>query len=130
MTLDEIVAAALAAYDEDDGERDTILVALMPALLGDRELLRAAITRAWTHGRGPAYAEVDDVRAEISETIATYQAERRRIDEAIALGESEPAWEDRAVARMDAIELAQRIVAAGAGDAVELAALVLASAAP
>jgi hypothetical protein len=62
----------------------TLREALVPVVLGDRELLRAAIERAWTQGRGKAYADVDQVRDEIREALAAYQAERAEIDAEIA----------------------------------------------
>lgn len=77
MTLREALDVALAAYDEDEGEREAILAALVPVVLGNRELLRAAIVRAWgdTGSRGAD---------EICDAVNVYQAERAEIDAEIA----------------------------------------------
>jgi hypothetical protein len=76
VTLDEAIRISRAAYGEDDGEREAILDALAPVLLGDERLLARAIRAAWDH-------YPDDLRAVLRE----YQAERARIDARIGADE-------------------------------------------
>lgn len=76
MTLREALDVALAAYDEDEGEREAILAALVPVVLGDRALFAYALQNAWRVRDGAA--------DQICEALAAYQAERAEIDAEIA----------------------------------------------
>ena len=98
MTLREALDVALAAYDEDEGEREAILAALAPVLLGDRALLTAAIIRVW---EGGAWRPIDGGMRqdglprpdEIREVLAAYQTERAEIDAEIVTTARERAAE-------------------------------------
>jgi hypothetical protein len=76
MTLADALKIALAAYDEDEAEREAVLEKLTPVLLGDRELLRAAIVYAWSHTPQLYDGRADEIRAALTE----YQVERAEID--------------------------------------------------
>jgi hypothetical protein len=69
VTLADALKIALAAYDEDEAERERILELLAPVLLGDRFTLETAI----------GFARGDRARR-IIEAVTEYQQERARID--------------------------------------------------
>ena len=76
MTLREALDVALAAYDEDEGEREAILAALVPVVLGNWHLTSLAIESAWR--TSPQRADM------IREALAAYQVERAEIDAEVA----------------------------------------------
>lgn len=80
MTLAEAIDVALAAYDEDEAEREAIIDKLAPVLLGSPRALALAIRRIWQMRDAPG-------RNEIREALAEYQADRERIDAEIAADE-------------------------------------------
>jgi hypothetical protein len=75
VTLSTALEIALAAYDEDEAEREALLDALVP-LLFDREMLRNALEWAWT-------SRADEIR----EALTAYQVERAEIDAEAAADE-------------------------------------------
>lgn len=70
MTLADALDVALAAYDEDEAEREAILDELLPALTSSAQLLRTVVSVAWHAGAHDA----------IREAVTEYQAQRAEID--------------------------------------------------
>jgi hypothetical protein len=68
VTLREAIDTTIAAYDEDEGEREAILAALVPVLVDDKALAYL-IGLHWTE-------RADEIR----EALAAYHVERAEID--------------------------------------------------
>jgi hypothetical protein len=73
MTLAEVLSIALAAYDEDDAEREAVLEKLRWFVFIDRQIIINNLTRAWHEGWE------DEIRA----AVAEYRTERAAIDREI-----------------------------------------------
>jgi hypothetical protein len=69
VTLLDALSIIRSVYEEDDAEREALLDALWPILLGDKTRLTSALMAAWP-----------DSSDEICEVIAEYQAARTKID--------------------------------------------------
>lgn len=76
MQLKDAIQIAIAAFDENEDEREAIIDALVPVLLDDRARLASAIERAWRDG--------PTAQDEIRQAITSYQVDRAEIDAQIA----------------------------------------------